>query len=381
MRRIALVVALSAGLVRALPAPPASEEFVIGLYHRPSVDAERREALWAHCGEAGVTDLFVHTFYHGFTIYPSNAERTFEQRPDLAGRDLLGEYIAEGHAHGIRVHAWLDLLLWGPDPSEQPDTPRNQYAETRPAWRVADRLGRTTGPFFVTPAHSEVSNLVTLMCLEIGHQHPEIDGINLDQVRYPGGGDFTYDSAALHQFVDVDGNPDPREDDSAQTQELWRAFAESRLRELVRQIGIVIHGIHGDRVSLSASVTPFDPARRDADLKRQAWPDWLREGSLDAVVVQCFAADTEVIRRQAEQAARIAASARVPCWIGLAHRAGGNYPPVEAQLEAIGDLPTQGVVWFSENWLAEEPDLFAQIGVWARGRAASPEAGATDSRN
>jgi hypothetical protein len=47
--------------------------------HRPNAEESARAALWEQCERAGVTDLFVHSFYHGFTIYPSNAERTFEQ--------------------------------------------------------------------------------------------------------------------------------------------------------------------------------------------------------------------------------------------------------------------------------------------------------------
>jgi hypothetical protein len=43
------------------------------------------------------------------------------------------------------------------------------------------------------------------------------------------------------------------------------------------------------------------------------------------------------------------------------------------QLEAVEDLSIQGVVWFSENWLASEPALFDEIGAWVHGQGASVE--------
>jgi uncharacterized lipoprotein YddW (UPF0748 family) len=365
---------LAATLTCVAITSPAFGGLVIGLYHRPTTDPDERAALWQECAEAGVTDLFVETFYHGFTIYPSNAERTFQERPDLEGHDLLGDYIREGHDHGIRVHAWLEMLLWGPDYDAHPEIPRNQYADTHPDWRVADADGKTTRQFFATPGNNEVANLVTLLCLEVAHQHPEIDGLHLDEMRYPGGGDFTYDASALNAFM-AQGHPDPRQDRSDENLAAWRTFCENRLTSLVRQISIVTKGIHGDSIRLSAAVYPTASQEAQSDLKYQNWRAWLENGSLDAIVPKCFDGDLAQVTADA----RIAVSASVhlaSCWVGLAYRPGGQHPPVAEQLAAVGEMPSQGVVWLSAGWLAQDPASLRTIGAWVRARSGSPEAGA-----
>ncbi|MBN1475419.1 family 10 glycosylhydrolase [Candidatus Sumerlaeota bacterium] len=352
-----------------LGAAPADVGFIIGMWHRPLTDDGARAAMWDRCERAGVTDLFVEVFHHGFTIYPSNAERTFEERPDLAGRDLLGAYIEEGHARGIRVHAWLDLLLWGPDPERKPDAPLCQY-ESRHDLRVMDAEGRTTRMLFVSPAHPEVSHLVTLLPLEIGRLHPDLDGIHLDRVRYPGGADFTRNPAGITAFIRA-GHRDPSEDDSEANLAAWREACEGHLRSLVSQIALVVHEIHSRTIDVTAAVRA-EPGVDD--FTYETWPTWLSGGSLDAVVPQCFAGDIETITQQARGAAEIAEPFPTPCLIGLAYRPGDDSPSVSDQLEAVEDLPIQGVVWFSENWLAEEPELFDEIGAWVRGETSSPEA-------
>jgi uncharacterized lipoprotein YddW (UPF0748 family) len=368
MRALISVCTLISLIGLSLAAAPAGDGFIVGMWHRPLTDDDARVAMWDRCERAGVTDLFVETFHHGFTIYPSNAERTFEQRPDLGGRDLLGEYIAEGHERGIRVHAWLDLLLWGPDPERQSDAPLCQF-ENRHDWRVMDAEGRTTRMLCVSPAHPEVSHLVTLLPLEMGRLHPDLDGIHLDRVRYPGGSDFTRNPVGVTGFIRA-GHRDPSEDDSEENLAAWRETCEGHLRSLVAQIALVVHEIHSRTISVTAAVRAEPGAD---DLTHETWPTWLSAGSLDAVVPQCFAGDLEAIAQQAQTASAIAEPFSTPCLIGLAHRPGGDHPSVMDQLEAVEDLPIQGVVWFSENWLAEEPDLFDEIGAWVHGETSSPE--------
>ena len=42
--------------------------------------------------------------------------------------------------------------------------------------------------------------------------------------------------------------------------------------------------------------------------------------------------------------------------------------PVGELLFCPFKLPIQGVVWFSESWLAESPESFDAIGTWSRER-------------
>ncbi|NUP88347.1 MAG: family 10 glycosylhydrolase [Candidatus Sumerlaeia bacterium] len=350
-----------------LPGPAAAGPAVVGLYARALPDAQDRAAQWDRCEETGVTDLFVQTFHGGMTIYPSNAERTFPQRPDLAGTDLLQTYIDEGHARGIRIHAWVDLLLWGPDRATlEPGAPL-PLALNHPEWQVADASGATTGPLFVTPAHPDVTNRATLVCLEIAHSHREIDGIHLDYLRYPGGGDFTYDAAALRTFQGQ-GHPDPRHNRSPETAQAWRAHCESRLRDLGNQIGLIIDGLFEDDILVTVAVQAR-PA--DDDLTYQSWPSWLADGHIDAAVAQCFSADLDAIHEEA--AAAIADAAETPCWIALACQPRSGRPMPHDQIAALAGLNPAGVVLFSDAWLAPDGEVRQSIRTVLRSSEGSPE--------
>lgn len=337
-------------------------EFTIGLFHTPLPEAASREALWQHCEEAGVRDLFVKTFANGFTIYPSNPESTFEQQPELEGVDLLSAYIDEGHQRGIRVHAWVDIFLWDVDREAHPEAPLHQFSD-RHEWRVIDQEGRTPRPLFVSPAINDVANRVQVLCLEIIHFHPEIDGILLDQFRYPGGSDFTYDSAAVWEFMQM-GNNDPREEPIEDERALWREFIEGKLGLIAEQIHLLMHGIHQGEITIS--LLAFPPT--DDDLRYQAWPTWAAEGSLDAVVPMCFEADVDAITEAAMESAAAIDTSRVPMWVGLAVQPGSERPELQDQLNAIQDLPVQGVVIFNARWMDDNPVLYETLGEWATAR-------------
>jgi uncharacterized lipoprotein YddW (UPF0748 family) len=346
---------------------------MVALYHRPTLDAAARAALWETCERAGVTDLFVHTFYHGFTVYPSSEEITFAQRPEFVGRDVLREYIDEGHARGLRIHAWVDLLLWGPDYDEHSEIPRNAFADSHPEWRAVDADGHTPRQFFVAPVHREVKNRVTLLCLQIGHLHRDLDGIHLDQVRYPGGDDFGFDATAVSEFMSL-GHRDPREspDEAA---EAWREFRRGRLTELVNQIGLVLRrGVDGLDVVVSAAAFPdAEGGWSTTDLKSQDWPTWLANESLDFVVLRCFESDVERMANTARLGVEAAGEDEEGIVIGLARFSGEESPSPEESLGALDALPIAGTAWLSLKPPQDDADEWNAVSTWAASRAASSE--------
>ena len=63
------------------------------------------------CKAAGINHLFVVVYNNARTTYPSNVMNNLIGKPILerfAGRDPLQECIEEGHAAGLKVHAWFE---------------------------------------------------------------------------------------------------------------------------------------------------------------------------------------------------------------------------------------------------------------------------------
>ena len=109
------------------------EEPAIAFWVRLTYDEATDARMWDQLEQAGATDLFVETFYHGFVIYPESA--IFDQRPELVGTDPLRQAIDEAHARGIRLHAWVECLQWGPDYSRYPQIPQDRLVGQVDNWR------------------------------------------------------------------------------------------------------------------------------------------------------------------------------------------------------------------------------------------------------
>ncbi|MFZ9695060.1 MAG: family 10 glycosylhydrolase, partial [Chitinophagaceae bacterium] len=64
------------------------------------------------CHDNGLNHIFVVVWNGGYTLYPSSVQETYigiRQHPDFLGRDPLREIMEEGHALGLKVHAWFEF--------------------------------------------------------------------------------------------------------------------------------------------------------------------------------------------------------------------------------------------------------------------------------
>jgi uncharacterized lipoprotein YddW (UPF0748 family) len=372
---LAVLVALLAGAGYArgpvsseATAPSASPEEIqsgerpaVGFWVRLTFDPETDARMWDELAQAETTDLFVETFYHGFVIYPHS--NIFDQRIELAGADPLRAAIDQAHAHGIRLHAWIHCLQWGPDYEQNPQIPRSRLVGEVDSWLCRDAEGRPFHEFFVSPAVREVRDKVTRLCLDICHRYPDIDGINLDYIRWPEGGEYWYDEANVESFIAA-GHPDPRTDRSEENLDAFQHHSAGQVTALVETIATTLHGVYPS-VKLSAA---FFPGRdeRDAWFKAQDWRAWIRRHFLDLATPMCYSFDLQNVAEEARTVMEIAGPAHVPVWAGLAVHRGTDHAPAADQLSAVRGLGLAGVVFFSHGWIAEHPEEFRQIGAWFR---------------
>ena len=66
----------------------------------------------------GITDIFLETFYHGKTIYPSKHLKNngvIYQREEFTGFDPLEVWINEAHKRNIKIHIWFECFYVGND--------------------------------------------------------------------------------------------------------------------------------------------------------------------------------------------------------------------------------------------------------------------------
>jgi uncharacterized lipoprotein YddW (UPF0748 family) len=208
----------------------------------------------------------------------------FNKGNEPRSNDILGplgydplEYVIR-KAHGanpkIEVHAWVNVYFVGRS--------SRVFVDHGTDWGNRTRDGKTGG--YMDPGNAEATRYTHDVLVDLVRNYP-VDGLHLDFVRYPEGGDWGYSPAAVARFQAETGRKDsPPADDAA-----WSQWRRDQVTGLVRSVYQDTTGIRRD-VKLSAALIAYGngPAN-DSDWKStsaysdvfQDWRSWLADGILD----------------------------------------------------------------------------------------------------
>ena len=244
---------------------------------------------------AGIDNIFLETYYHGKTIFPSQTMTKYgfiRQNEDYVGFDPLRIWINEAHKRGIKVHIWFETFYVGNKP---PETNAGYILAKKPEWAnyqkknadsdtIAYSVSEHNG-YFIDPANPEVQNfLYELLCEIITRYKP--DGINLDYIRYPQSLDTIYSNYdmsnwgytkyARDEFFKMYG-VDPIE--LKYTDPLWfqwRAYRCNKVTSFVRRVSVLC------RFNKIQITTVIFPNRNLAlNTKMQDWKTWSMNNFVD----------------------------------------------------------------------------------------------------
>jgi uncharacterized lipoprotein YddW (UPF0748 family) len=329
--------------------------------------------------------------YYSGTIEPRASE--------LAGRpsfDPLATVLADAHAAGLKVHAWVAVNLVSSSVSlpasrdhviyRAPEwlmVPRELAAEMKkidlrsPAY--IGRLARWTRAhaaivegLYTSPLHPAAQEHTAAVIGEIAAKYP-VDGVHLDYVRFPSEA-FDYSPAAIDQFktaIAADLSDREKRDAAAREAldpvaypnlfpERWSDFRRSRLTSLVIKIRTAVKTARPGTL-VSAAVVP------DAQLaftdRLQDWRGWIDQSLLDVICPMAYTADAETFEKQIS-AARAHAGSR-PVWAGI-----GAYQLSPAQtlthIATAGKLGVAGIILFSYESLAAPPNSAGSVSELGR---------------
>ncbi|MGG1555325.1 glycoside hydrolase family 10 protein [Paenibacillus ferrarius] len=204
-----------------------------GIWYRP-VEKSREEVSRTldRVQAMGANELYLETWFWGYTIYPSavQAARGIEpQHPAFQGWDPLEAFVAEAGRRGIAVHAWLDGFMVGVDPAGGP------ILRAYPEWAALTRKQAgsatpqpqpETGFFWLDVTNGNVSEHVLSVIREMAMDY-QIAGINLDFMRLPLADDpedrYCYSDAARSAFEREYGT-DPLQIGSDEDEPLWQSW-------------------------------------------------------------------------------------------------------------------------------------------------------------
>ena len=227
--------------------------------------------------------------------------------------DPLQSLVDAAHAQGIQVHAWIITTgVWqGPATPTDPAHAFNQHGPSATGaanWidYRSDGASNLTDEYFIDPGHPDAAAYIVSMATSIARNY-NVDGINLDRIRYPDGNFGTnvpswgYNPTAIARFQAATG----RTDRPANTDAAWTRWRRDQVTNIVRRIYLETYAIRpsirisADTITYGSgpqSVGGWDKTRTYAEVL-QDWVGWLREGILDLNIAMNYKRDTDAQQR------------------------------------------------------------------------------------
>jgi len=298
---------------------PYSSKELKGVWIRPTYYNKKDiEKVLDDIASDGINNVFIETYYHGKTIFPSRtmARHGFiKQYEDFAGFDPLKIWITEAHKRGIRVHVWFQTFYVGNTP---PETNPSYILARHPEW--ANRQKRTANtesiPFstsehngyFIDPANPEAQAFLYELLSEIVNRYRP-DGINLDYIRYPQSlssnysnydeSNWGYTKFARDEFKEAYG-VDPIElTVKDPLWDYWRFYRCSKVTNFVRKVSSLCRA---NRVQFTAVIFPNRASAMDTKL--QDWKMWSINNFVDGFTPLFLTCDNKTASNLIEEVIR-----------------------------------------------------------------------------
>lgn len=246
---------------------------------------------------SGITDIFLETYFHGKTIYPSRYLQRYgviSQKEEFAGFDPLAVWIDEAHKHNMKLHIWFESFYAGVD---NPKNKNNlvlsmypmwankrftQYDSTEPLPCASEHNG-----YFLDPANNEVQYYLIGLLKEIIDVYKP-DGINLDYIRYPQSVDSSfsnyvqsnwgYTQYARNEFMNLYGIDPVEITYGTEAWDNWAVYRQEKITNFVKQVKALTKDTN---ILLTAVI--FPDLSKCKSTKMQDWKEWSVENIVDGL--------------------------------------------------------------------------------------------------
>ncbi len=263
-----------------------------GVWVRPvETNEEAIEASVKRIKSAGIDNVFIETYFHGRTIFPSKTMANYgfiKQYEKFEGIDPLKLWIKHAHKNNIKVHVWFETFYVG---IQRPETNSGNILAVKPEWANKTKKNYAINAptpsisehngFFIDPANPEVQEFLLALLTEIADNY-KIDGINLDYIRYPNAvstsdaNAWGYTEYARNDFKNIYGK-DPLE--ITVSDSLWMKWCEFR-REKVSNF-VAKAGALGREKNIYVTSVIFPDRLSALTTKQQDWKTWSTRGYID----------------------------------------------------------------------------------------------------
>ena len=306
---------------------------------------------------AGIDTIFLETYFHGKTIYPSQVMKDYgatEQYEHFKGFDPLAVWLKEAHKRDIKVHIWFETFYAGNANINY--TPHSIIA-MHPEWgnrmrKDADALQPTRSQsehngYFLDPANPLVQDFVMKLIKEVTTKY-KVDGLNLDYIRYPQIVSVTEDTSwgyteyARREFKAL-YNVDPV--DIRVSDPMWLTWSNYR-RGKITQMVKKVHDYCKQR-NLYLTAVVFPNRLSALNTKMQDWKTWSDNHYVNGLTPLFLTCDSKTANSMMQDVLRATSSAKTDIYAGLfVTFMGGAEEDLIRQIHEARKLNTKGVIIF-----------------------------------
>ena len=245
--------------------------------------------------DAGINNVFIETYYHGQTIFPSRTMEEYgfiKQNPEYAGFDPLRIWIAEAHKRGIKIHIWFESFYVGNKP---PETNPKSILAINPSWANyqkknvdSESIPYSTSEhngYFLDPANPDVQAFLYNLIDEIILRYRP-DGINLDYIRYPQSlapnySNYDMSNWGYTKYARMDFqrmyHVDPYDLTTADPMWYeWKMYRAGKVTDFVKRIGRL-----AKMNNITVTAVIFPNIQMAYDTKLQDWKTWSLNNYID----------------------------------------------------------------------------------------------------
>lgn len=298
----------------------------------------------------------------GYTLYPSRvAQQYFGQSldptPGLQNRDILEEFVQQGHQKGLTIIPWFEFGFMAPADSE--------LVEKHPDWltrRLDGSVIKKEGNdqrVWLNPFHPEVQQFILDLVTEIVTNY-NIDGIQFDD-HFGLPSEFGYDEYTVRLYQAEHQGQLPSEDFFETYWVRWRA---DKLNQFVKRVFETVKAVNQNCI-ISLSPNPLHFA---LPAYLQDWFTWERKGWIEEVVLQVYRPDLERFLTELERTEVELAKNHIPFAIGILSGLKNRPTPlkmIEQQVKETRKHELAGVSFFFYeslwNWAEESPEERQQM--------------------
>lgn len=328
-----------------------------GVWIRPTEKTEAQIiATLNNMQKTGIDSVFLETFYHGKTIFPSKTMTEYgftSQNEQFSGIDPLKIWIKEAHKRHMKVHIWFQSFYVGNTPPsynpksilavhpEWGNKTKNDYANFGPTVSKSEHNG-----YFLDPANPEVQDFLTKLLTEIICTYCP-DGINLDYIRYPQAisknesGNWGYTAYARKDFKDMYGFDPVNISKKDGVWQDWDNYRRENITNFVRKIGTL-----GRQKGVYVSTVIFPDVESALNTKQQDWRTWSKRNYINGFTPLFLTYDPKMVASMMNDVVSIK-SPTTDIYAGLfVTFMGGSNEDLVRQIHETRKLKANGVILF-----------------------------------